>query len=294
MMLLVPSQNASPSFGERARLVLDETFESAFRKAPFHFLCTLLRVEAAGVKDWDPLRESHEALQQYANEIRARPGASSFTAPEDRRMALLIYCHLTEIAAVYQVLANLLRCAKGFPYLLDPFADLVKAEVRKEARRAPTPAQKMVLLRELESSPRALSTLMEEFFDGSLRDAFYRSEYVLLADSLRYRAPTGEIESLAWKEIEERIRHATAFYNAFFGGHHAWLRALGDFSDPQKLSSGQLTLETDSQGALEGFEWKRADGSVTSFSRSNGIVEAKGVSFTSRGELARTPTWTPT
>jgi len=290
-MVAVATKTAS--FGERARGVLEELFETAYRKAPFHFLCTLLRVEPVEEVDWDPLLESHAALQQYANEIHGRSGTTTFARADDRRLALLIYCHLSEISAIYQVLGNLLRCAKSYPYLLDPFSDLVRGEVRKEARRAATPAQKIARLKELDSPPGRLSALLAEFFDGELRDAFYRSEYVLLPDTLRYRSAAGSIESLPWPEVQERVRHATAFYNAFFGEYHAWRGRLGNLPLQQRLpGNAVLLLEADAQGALCGFNWKRADGTVSSFRRSEGIVVARGFPFGNRGDLPRVPHWT--
>ena len=277
-----------PKFGEQARAALNALFAAAHERSPFSFLCTMLRVEPASEEEWDPLTESHAALTQYATQIQARPGGASLTALEDRRLAVLIYCHLTEVAAVYQLLANAMRCAEGKPYRTDPFRDLSTPDVRPPLRRPPTPAQMIARLEDLEPVPRNLLPLLDSFFDPDLRDAFYRSEYFLTKDSLRYRTVAGPIRTLAWADAEDLVRRAMAFYNAFFGEFFLWMQKLGKMPRQEKLEGGiEVELLDAADGTLCGIQWMREDGMPCSFLRLHGAVSCNGIVFSPAGEIVR-------
>ena len=90
-----------------------------------------------------PIRREPEAIEDYlalfSAPLREETGA---------RLGLLIYCHITEIDAVYELLANMLLIIAGERYSIVPFADYTKA-TGKPTR---DPIQRIEALKTMESN----------------------------------------------------------------------------------------------------------------------------------------------
>jgi hypothetical protein len=108
-------------------VVLAELFDDAYKASPLEFIFTLLRVGGYQMENWDPFEESQDALEDY-NDLLAHSRARSALAV--RRVGLLMYCHLVEMSAIHELLANLLRCKSGQRYRYAPLDFLGRRKKR--------------------------------------------------------------------------------------------------------------------------------------------------------------------
>jgi hypothetical protein len=92
----------------------------------FEYVCTLVR--AGGVQDagWDSYHESQAILDDLKNLADLELPKDKFQDVERTRirLALLSYCHVTEMNLPYVLLANLFGLRFGRKYCISPFADL--------------------------------------------------------------------------------------------------------------------------------------------------------------------------
>ena len=96
--------------------LLDPLFKTAQDKDEFEFCCTIMRIRGLESPGWDPLTESFALIDQFLSLVKA-PIDSTLRL----RILLFIYCHITEIDDVYNVLANLGRVCLGERYSFNPF-----------------------------------------------------------------------------------------------------------------------------------------------------------------------------
>ncbi len=94
---------------------LRSLFEQARDTDALSFAASLLRLSAFGRVTWDPFDETQPLLEQCRNLVYA-PLQGSFQV----RVLLLVYSHLLDLTDLHQVLANMLRIARGLPYNPDP------------------------------------------------------------------------------------------------------------------------------------------------------------------------------
>ena len=97
----------------------------------FQFVCTLVR--AAGMTDtgWNSYTESTEFLADLANLRTLDYPDDRFPDPRNThaRLALISYCHITEMNFPYDLIANLLRLHLGLKYHTNPLgSDLSQGE----------------------------------------------------------------------------------------------------------------------------------------------------------------------
>jgi hypothetical protein len=105
------------------------------------------------------------------------------------RLWLLLYSHLTEVGAMYEVLANLTRVVAGDRFVIDPFLDHYPHNRRGEMQFLSTPLKVRVLGDMLAGvgHDSVVETLCW-FFHTSLRNTFAHADYTLHEGRFRSRA----------------------------------------------------------------------------------------------------------
>ncbi len=245
--------------GEDIRLRLRVLFAAAKTRDEFEFACTLLR--ARGMEDvgWDPFREAHQLVEDTMSLVSA-----PLIAHTKVRLRLLLYSHLTEVGAMYEVLANLTRVVAGERYALDPFLDHRPRNRKGETQFLSTPTKVRALMEMLADVEQpAIVELLDWFFHASVRNAFAHADYTLHADKFRSRSEWFEIGGVSTTELHpdalgDLINRALDFYGAFMGeyeeqrhGYQANKVVLGrivDGLDPQPIE-----LIADAERGLYGF-----------------------------------------
>lgn len=140
------------------------------------------------------------------------------------RLGLLLYSHLTEVDAIYEVLANLVRVTTGERYSLDPFGDLYAPPSKPRYEQRP-PSAKSVTERLAEQARKAgfgeVADVMRWFFSDAVRNAFFHSDYVLYQDEFRSReawfVDDGGTRSRSLKltRLADLIDRGVLFYRTF-------------------------------------------------------------------------------
>jgi hypothetical protein len=179
------------------RDVLRPLFLKAQETDEFEFCCTLLRVR--GIEDayWDPLQESYQLTRQLISLIQA-PLEETLNI----RLVLFLYCHLTEIDDLYNIVANLLQVTDGHRYSMVPFESLPKIERKIPhgycGNRRIDQLKALAIEREFPDVGQTFETM----YVRPVRNAFYHSDYILSPDSFNIRRREGV---LIGNEVRSKI-----------------------------------------------------------------------------------------
>lgn len=270
----------------------DHLFERAARTSGFQYICTLLRVEGIKTGHWDPYVEAEDAAHDFSEILRST--RNSGKEKRALRMALLIYCHLTEMSAPYEILANLLRCIQGKQYSISPFVHLVRVKKEKNGifakRCLPSPKTKIKHLRELAGTcgEERMLEIIDGFFQNDIRNAFYHSDYAITEEEFRIAEGSniGE-ESVSLEELTKILTKCFAFYSAFMitinqarknlaqgKRFHRWpnYEVIEMLSDSDGLTGFKIHFPNNSYAMFERKKYKGTTGL-------NFLIEKEGISL---------------
>jgi hypothetical protein len=238
------------------RRCLDALFARARKVDEFEYACALLRLRGMEDAGWDPLTETNVLAADLLG-----LGMAPLHPHTKTRLGLLLYCHLTEADAVYEVIENMLRATDGdrasawpFDHLrrgaLPPSAARVVADLVDHARR---------------SGRRKLAQILEWEFNSQIRNAFFHSDYILHRDEFRSREasfdqPNGTRASSLWLEqLEDQINRGLLFFQTFTGVFATHVRSYrADRPIEGRFGAGDtvvpVTLLATAERGLYGFE----------------------------------------
>ncbi len=215
----------------------------------FELVCTLVR--AGGMKDtgWDSHLESIALLEDLSNLSLIDLPTDTFPAAENTRarLALISYCHMTEMDFPYDLVTNLLRLRLGKKYCTDPLAHLSRLMTRKTPKGKvidkvipPSPDKK---IKELETlSEKAglpdVGAAFRSIYDPVIRNAVYHSDYVVKDDSMRLLSGNWLSKSegcytplIPFEELGKLTSDAFAFHSALLALYKRACRSFTDFRD---------------------------------------------------------------
>ena len=204
---------------EAVTRIFDVLFARARERDEFECACTLLRVRGMEDAGWDPLLETAALFRDVGSLVEAPLNDYARI-----RLGLLLYSHLTEVDAIYQMLFNLIEITAGERYLVDPFHDLYRPANRPHWQQYPPSAKRVVDRLKEKASERGATEIVELldwFFNDAVRNAFFHSDYILHADEFRSRdaafvGPNGvQSSSMKLKSIVDLINRSMIFYQAF-------------------------------------------------------------------------------
>lgn len=254
--------------------------------ALFEYVCTLVR--AGGIQDegWDAYVESQAMLDDLRRlgEVKLPSEIFADVGRTRIRLALISYCHATEMDLPYLLLANLLRVRLGQKYDMSPFRDFEKP-VRKKGLfpklKPPTPLQKIKRIKALAESAKLpeIGTALEEIYDNVIRNEIYHSDYVLHKDELRLLKDFRQSKKHAhltqvvdYEELAEVVANTFAFYSALLSLYERARTLLGDFQNAflpfDSHYKGLLELVYEKE-KLIGFRAYWPNGTLSEYTRTN-------------------------
>jgi hypothetical protein len=270
----------------------------------FEFLCVLVRSGGAHGQGWDPWYESQATLDDLGNLSKLNLPAEQFPEPQRTRirLALLSYCHITEMDLPYSLMANLLRLRLGAKYDIEPFRDLFVPLGKKRhplgLTRPPSPTMKIGRIRKLadEANLPAVPGAFDSFYDSVIRNAVYHSDYTLVDSEFRllraYRLSkkTGINSPVVEREeLFELINDAFAFYTALFALYERCRKSFGDFKHafvPFDLHyKGLLQLLFDDEQRLIGFRAYWPNESFSEYTRTKNGSGGQNIVFDPDGSI---------
>lgn len=135
------------------------------------------------------------------------------------RLGLLLYSHIVEMDAPYEVITNLLRFRLGKGYSPNPYFDLLTEKEKKNfAKNGIRTGRKMELIKALSSEAGlSVGNIYEEFYRSRLRNAVQHSDFILTDVDFRSRSGISGTKAftLTYEELDLLITKAKAFIAAF-------------------------------------------------------------------------------
>ena len=185
------------------------------------YFASLLRVLGMEDKGWDPYAESRNILNDLNHLMSIKLPKKRF--PDDERttwrLGLLLYAHIVEMDAPYEVVTNLLRFRLGRGYSPNPYFDLLTEKERKNFNKSGIRTGRKIELIKALSKEAGLSigNLYDEFYNGRLRNAIQHSDFILTDEDFRSRRGISGATAfkLAYNELDVLITKAKAFIAAF-------------------------------------------------------------------------------
>lgn len=248
-----------------------------------NFFASLLRVVGMEDRGWDPLLESRAALEDLNAIMQMELPEERFPAAEKTkwRMGLLMYSHMIEMDAPYEVITNLLRFQLGYGYSPNPYHQFLNKDEKKQfSRRGIYPIGKIKIIQRLSKELGVnVGEIFDDFYDPKLRNAIAHSDYIFTDTDFRVRNGTGAwgAYSTPLEKLDETITRCKAFYSIFFAIELAARQSFGGIAkkalpyDPHYKSL--LEVLADKEGIMCGFRIHWPNGSDSTYLRTEDGIE---------------------
>lgn len=185
------------------------------------YFASLLRVLGMEDKGWDPYAESRNILNDLNRLMKVKLSKKKFPNGEKTvwRLGLLLYAHIVEMDAPYEVITNLLRFRLGRGYSPNPYFDLLTEKEKKNfVKYGIRTGRKIELIKALsKDAGLCIGSLYGEFYDSRLRNAIQHSDFMLTDEDFRSRSGISGAKafSVTYDELDVLITKAKAFMAAF-------------------------------------------------------------------------------
>lgn len=185
------------------------------------YFASLLRVLGMEDKGWDPYAESRNILNDLNRLMKIKLPKKRFPDGERTvwRLGLLLYSHIVEMDAPYEVILNLLRFQLGKGYSPNPFYDLLtEKEKKKFATSGIRTGRKIELIKALsKEAGLEVGVVYDEFYNGRLRNAVQHSDFILTDEDFRSRSGISGTKAFrfTYDELNTLITKAKAFIAAY-------------------------------------------------------------------------------
>lgn len=186
------------------------------------YFASLLRIVGMEDKGWDPYLESRAILEDLNSILQTDLPEEKFPNSDLTiwRMGLLMYSHIVEMDAPYEVLTNLLRFRLGKGYSPNPYFMFLDKDQKKRFKKSGIyPKQKIEIIKKLSiEADLPVGDIIDDFYNGWLRNAISHSDFIITDEEFRCRSGTGAVGafSISLKELNEIITKAKIFISTFF------------------------------------------------------------------------------
>lgn len=186
------------------------------------YFASLLRVLGMEDKGWDPNFESRNILDDLNRLMKIELPKEKFPDNERTiwRLGLVLYAHIVEMDAPYEVITNLLRFQVGKGYSPNPYFDLLDEKEKKSfSKRGIRTGRKIEIIKALsKEAGLGIGDVYDEFYNSRLRNAIQHSDFILTDDDFRSRSGISGMKGfrLSYEELDALITKAKAFIAAFF------------------------------------------------------------------------------
>ncbi len=186
------------------------------------YFASLLRIVGIEDQGWDPYLESRNILEDLNSILLFDDSDKIFQNKEPAiwRMGLLMYSHIVEMDAPYEVITNLLRFRLGKGYSPNPYYLFLNSKEKKNFKRSGIhPYKKIEIIKKLsEEANLPVGSLFDEFYNSKLRNAISHADYILTKKEFRVRNGTGAIGAykIDLEELNIIITKAKLFISTFF------------------------------------------------------------------------------
>ncbi|MGI9403976.1 MAG: hypothetical protein ACR2OF_05660 [Hyphomicrobium sp.] len=203
---------ALDEFADRCQVAFRRLFDMAKAKEEVQYAMAL-NPEMRGMQDpgWNTAIEARQTLEDYTKLLEIAPPGTSMRV----RVALSLYCHLSEASGFYEVPKNMMRIASGEDYNLWPFRPLVASRSESGNLIAPnaTKVMKDLLGHASELELEDLKSIILETFDFDLRNGYAHADYVIWDDGIRLcRRNGGHPKVVQFGDFEMKLNKSRALF----------------------------------------------------------------------------------
>lgn len=186
------------------------------------YFASLLRVLGMEDRGWDPYAESRAMLNDINGFFFVELPEARFPDPNQTtwRLGLLLYSHVVEMDAPYEVLANLLRFRLGKGYSPNAFFDFLTEKQKKSfQKRGISTGEKIDVVKRLSKEAGLdVGAIFDDFYNNRLRNAIAHSDYILTDEDFRCRGGLSGQRAfkIPYEDLDRILTCAKAFITAFF------------------------------------------------------------------------------
>ena len=257
--------------------------EGPFNDDIIRYFASLLRVLGLEDGGWDPYAESRAMLNDINGFFEVELPEEIFPQPDQTswRLGLLLYSHIVEMDAPYEVIANLLRFQLGKGYSPNPFflslSDFQNNSFRKGNFST---VRKIEFIKQLsQSAGLEVGTIFDDFYNSRLRNAISHSDYILTEYDLRCRGGISGIRAfkIPYAELEVIVMSAKAFIAAYFSVEQLARQVWG--TNKQKAIpydpryKGLMEILVDDQDLMCGFRVHWPNNSESTYRRTRDGID---------------------
>lgn len=227
------------------------------------YFSSLLRVLGMEDQGWDPYAESRSTITDINNLMKLKLPAEKFPDCESTtwRLGLLMYAHIVEMDAPYEVITNLLRFQLGKGYSPNPYFDLLTAKEKKNfAKSGIRTGRKIQLIKALSNEAGLkVGDMFDEFYNNRLRNAIQHSDFIIADEDFRSRSGISGTKAfkLTYEELDSLLTKAKAFIAAVFQiettARQVWGLRKGEAIPYDEHYKGLMEVLVDNRDLLCGF-----------------------------------------
>jgi hypothetical protein len=247
------------------------------------YFASLLRVLGMEDRGWDPYAESRAMLHDINALFGLELPEAEFDDPglTHFRLGLILYSHVVEMDAPYEVITNLLRFRLGKGYSPSPFfAFLSKEEQKAFRKRGIATLRKIEIIKQLsKEAGLGLGAMFDEFYSNKLRNAISHADYILTDEDFRCRGDISGIKGfrLSYAELDSKIMCAKAFISAVFQVD-LWARQTWGLKKQKAIPydrhyKGLIEILVDGRDVMTGFRVHWPNNSQSTYRRTEAGVD---------------------
>lgn len=187
------------------------------------YFASLLRIVGMEDRGWDPFVESRAILEDINAIMQMDLPATKFPDKDSTlwRMGLLMYSHVVEMDAPYEVITNLLRFRLGKGYSPNPYYMFLDTAQKKRFKSSGIyPKYKIEIIKSLSQEANlSIGSIFDDFYNSELRNAISHSDYILTDVDFRCRKETGAVGAfrIQLEVLNRTIIKSKLFISTFFG-----------------------------------------------------------------------------
>jgi len=243
---------------------------------------SLLRINGMEDKGWDPYSESRAIIDDLCALMQVDLPEEKFTNKNLRawRLRLLLYNHIVEMSAPYEVLTNLLRLRIGKGYSPTPYDDsLTKKELKQSKKNGIYLKKKIEIIKRLcDEDSLHVGDIFDEFFDAKFRNAIAHSDFTFVDDGFRCRNDNFMHSfQMSFEQVDDLIMKATAFIGSFFSLERKarlhWGKYAGKSMAYDPHLKGVMEVLVNGEGLMTGFKVHWPNGSDSIYRRTPEGIE---------------------
>lgn len=217
--------------------ILEQLFDKARKQDEFEFAFTLMRFQGVQAPGWDTLKEADYLYQDIVGLLQ-----SPVKDDTKVRLALLLYCHITEIDAIHLVIHNMLRVIDGERYSAFPFQSLVRKRKNSMLDSVPPSSKaKVKFIRDYAEKlgEKDVVEVLDEVYNEALRNAFFHSDYTLYNNELRSHnswfdhGNNTRSQVMTGQELQDQLNAAIEFFQAFM---RIYIRNIRSYKENKEIT----------------------------------------------------------